>query len=77
MSTESSFVTSATELRAYAPAADLSISSPASRANAGSRPLASRRDLRTDAHFRAAVRLANAEAKREGRWVRYRSVSQD
>ncbi len=49
MSTESSFVTSATELRAYAPAADLSIASPASRAaDARARPLASRRDLRTE-----------------------------
>jgi sulfate transport system permease protein len=48
MSTESSFVTSATELRAYAPA-DLSIASPASRAsNDRARPQASRRDLRTE-----------------------------
>jgi len=49
MSTQSSFVTSATELRAYAPAADPSLASPASRAaGAHARPLASRRDLRTE-----------------------------
>src|SRR5260221_162721 len=49
MSTESSFVTSATELRAYAPAADPSLALPASRAaGAHARPLASRRDLRTE-----------------------------
>jgi sulfate transport system permease protein len=49
MSTESSFVTSATELRAYAPAADLSIASPVARASGDrARPLASRRDLRTE-----------------------------
>src|ERR1700712_3013305 len=49
MSTESSFVTSATELRAYAPAADLSIASPVSRASGDrARPQASRRDLRTE-----------------------------
>jgi sulfate transport system permease protein len=49
MSTQSGLVTVATELRAYAPAADLSIASPASRdASAGVRPLGSRRDLRTE-----------------------------
>lgn len=49
MSTQSGLVTAATELRAYAPAADLSIASPASRdASARARPLASRRDLRTE-----------------------------
>jgi sulfate transport system permease protein len=49
MSTQSGLVTAATELRAYAPAADLSIASPASRAaSAYARPLASRRDLRTE-----------------------------
>ena len=49
MSTQTSFVTSATELRAYAPAADLSIASPGSRvAGADARPLESRRDLRTE-----------------------------
>jgi sulfate/thiosulfate transport system permease protein len=49
MSTQSGLVTAATELRVYAPAADLSIASPASRdAGAHARPLASRRDLRTE-----------------------------
>ena len=49
MSTQSGLVTAATELRAYAPAADLSIASPASRdASARARPLGSRRDLRTE-----------------------------
>jgi sulfate transport system permease protein len=49
MSTESSFVTSATELRAYAPAADLSLASPASRASGDrARTMASGRDLRTE-----------------------------
>ena len=48
MSTESTFVNSAPELRAYAPATDLSIASPASRTSAHIRPRASRRDLRTE-----------------------------
>jgi sulfate transport system permease protein len=49
MSTQSGLVTAATELRAYAPAADLSLASPASRdARDRARPLASRRDLRTE-----------------------------
>ena len=49
MSTQSGLVTAATELRAYAPATDLSMASPASRAaSARARPLESRRDLRTE-----------------------------
>ena len=49
MSTQSSFVTSATELRAYAPAADLTIASPLSRkASAPSRPVISPENLRTE-----------------------------
>jgi len=49
MSTQSSFVTSATELRAYAPSTDLAIASPLSRkASAPSRPVISPENLRTE-----------------------------
>src|SRR4051794_20745520 len=49
MSTQSSFVTSATELRAYAPAADLAMASPLSRkASAPSRPAISPENLHTE-----------------------------
>ena len=49
MSTESSLLTSATELRAYAPASDLNISSASSRkASARLLPVTSPENLRTE-----------------------------